>query len=101
IGNSELQTLGPVRVKVSSCRVPFVSQHPSFTQDGLLRITLVAYESRVASAPMFSSHSLWARNASCAMFTPAAPRRGVSQFTSLAVVPFAFFSRSSLANVRI
>src|SRR5258708_7725858 len=98
MGKSELHTLGPLRVKVSSCLVPFASQHPSFTQAGLLRMTLVAYESRDVSARMFSSHSLRARNASCGMLTPAAPSRGVSQLTSLATVPFAFFNRSSFAK---
>src|SRR5438552_6340206 len=82
IGNKVLQTLGPLRVNVSSCFVPFASQHAFLTQDGLLRMTFSAYESRRASVAMFSSHSLCARSASWARFTTDGGVNGVSQFTS-------------------
>src|SRR5438477_11314374 len=101
MGKSVLQTLGPVSVKASSCFVPLLSQHASLADAGLLRITLTAYASSEVSAAMFSSHSLWTSKAIRAKFGNAVPTRSASQFTSLAVVPFARFTGSSFANVRM
>jgi hypothetical protein len=49
---------------------------------------------------MFSSHSLWASTNGMSGTEVVVPIQA-SQFTSLAMVPFARFRRSSFANVRM
>src|SRR5215472_5790272 len=100
-GNRRLHTDEGPSVNGSSCLAPLPSQQVSFSEAGLFRITFTAYGASEVSARIASSHALWAMRAIRARFGSAGPLSGISQFTSFAVVPLAFWSRSRNANVRI